>query len=854
MNEINTNKTQRRSLFLWISASLLIILAITVLIGWMTKTPIFIRFNSHLPIMHVNVALCYLFSGISLLSLSFSRRFLAALTGLVVFAIAGTTLIEYGLSLDLYIDQLFYFTIEGPSTNFPGRMAPNTALCLLLSGINLILCSLQYRFITNIVIKISSAFCISIATVALFGYVTGMSLVAGWSEFVVMTLQSAIAIIVLSSAIFHYQYKLGKRENRKSHTTLLIAIFLSLTGTAIFWQIFSAQQYLVIDKFAQKNADRITNDLQEELEDYSREFKLMAHHLKTNNGYNKNFWKIDAQDYLDGYAYITGISWYNSHLELQETQFRSVSYDKDQVNSAILELLNNIKLKNISDTVIHVINKQVIVLLTPLPPSDGQFSGIIVTQMDLPTLIESVIKYELINKEYFELYNPTDLIYSSGTIDSTTLGKGATTHINFATLDWKIKIYPTHDSLTLIRSNLPTLVLILDIAVLTFIALVMFFFETVVWSKKQVEIALNEKSVALAMRQAVFDASNYSIITATPTGLITSFNKAAERMLLYRADELVDKATPDIFHDKEEVIARAKELSKQLGITIAPGYDVFISLAKQGIPDEREWTYVRKDGTRFPVKLSITAIKDTKGNIIGYVGIAYDITELKKIERMKNDLISITSHELRSPLTAIKGSLDILSTHKESDADIKIIEMGRNACDRLIRLTNDILDIQKMDAGKLEYKFVDFPLKNLISKTIEINQFAANNSKVKLEQPKDIPNCTIHGDEDRLIQVLTNFITNAIKYSPEGATVSFVISQQNDRVRIGVRDQGPGIPAEYHNILFHKFAQVPLTYPTAKKGTGLGLSIAKSIVEKHGGTVGFDSSPKGSTFWCELPI
>ena len=158
-----------------------------------------------------------------------------------------------------------------------------------------------------------------------------------------------------------------------------------------------------------------------------------------------------------------------------------------------------------------------------------------------------------------------------------------------------------------------------------------------------------------------------------------------------------------------------------------------------------------------------------------------------------------------------------------------------------------------MDTGKVDYKFADFPLKDLIAKTVEINQFAANNSKVKLQVPSDIPNCIIYSDEGRLIQVLTNFITNAIKYSPEGAPVSFVISQKKNRVRIGIRDHGPGIPAQYHNILFQKFSQVPSTCPTAKKGTGLGLSIAKSIVEKHNGTIGFDTSPQGSTFWCELP-
>lgn len=152
--------------------------------------------------------------------------------------------------------------------------------------------------------------------------------------------------------------------------------------------------------------------------------------------------------------------------------------------------------------------------------------------------------------------------------------------------------------------------------------------------RSQIESELREAS---QLQQAILDAANYTIISVSPNGVILTRNAAAERWLGYSAEEIVGNTTPVIFHDPEEVERRARELSKELGAAIEPGFEVFVAKARLGVPDENEWTYVRKDGTCFPVLLSVTALRDAEGNLTGFLGIGSDITARKQTEQALRD-------------------------------------------------------------------------------------------------------------------------------------------------------------------------------------------------------------------------
>ncbi len=233
-----------------------------------------------------------------------------------------------------------------------------------------------------------------------------------------------------------------------------------------------------------------------------------------------------------------------------------------------------------------------------------------------------------------------------------------------------------------------------------------------------------------------------------------------------------------------------------------------------------------------------------------------NMEQLRTLDQAKSDFLSIASHELRTPLTSIKGSLSLMRSGVAGNLDPlaeNLLGIAESETDRLIRLINDILDLAKIEARKLPLKREWTSLTDLIQVSLDSLQGLAQQANVKLELHDPAP-IEAHIDRDRIQQVLTNFLSNAIKFSPAGApvTVHCEVTPDNE-LRIEVRDQGQGISPEDQEMLFQKFRQVTSTKNPLVKGTGLGLAIAKGLVEEHGGLVGVRSVPgEGSVFFFTL--
>jgi PAS domain S-box-containing protein len=262
-----------------------------------------------------------------------------------------------------------------------------------------------------------------------------------------------------------------------------------------------------------------------------------------------------------------------------------------------------------------------------------------------------------------------------------------------------------------------------------------------------------------------------------------------------------------------------------------------------------------KDGRKLDIEGS-ASVRFEGGRVVEVQGIFRDITERRAVERMKNEFISTVSHELRTPLTSIRGALGLLEggvlgeLPKEA---MEVVQIARTSTDRLVRLINDILDVEKMESGRIELKSQPIDAARLVHATL---QWLRSAGDIGVEFEADVrPEHTLIGDEDRLTQVLTNLLSNAIKFSPPGGKVRVrVEGTPAGCVRFSVQDEGPGIPAEDLPKLFGRFQQLDGADTRRHEGTGLGLWISKTIVEQHSGTIGVDSSVgKGSTFWFELP-
>lgn len=499
---------------------------------------------------------------------------------------------------------------------------------------------------------------------------------------------------------------------------------------------------------------------------------------------------------------------------------------------------------------------------------------------------------------------------------------------------------------------------------------------------KQRNLAEQESNI---LKTAVLSSTHYLVIATTPDGVVTMFNAAAQDALGYSAEEVIGKRTPAAWHDPTEVIARTKALNAELGTTLEPGFVTFVAKAGRTGSDSHEWTYIAKDGRRFPVLISVTQLRGEDGTISGYLGVVeditdkknaeealrtseatfrtamenasigmtiqdpsgrwlrvnkalaqllgyteaelleqnfrsithpddldksmrlieqmlsgeldtytiekrylrkdgstvwaqlnvsavhnpdgspqflvaqvQDITERREIERVKNELISTVSHELRTPVTSIRGALGLLAgtlAPQLPEQANKLIDIANKNSERLILLVNDMLDIDKIASGRMQFDMALHGLDALISVAIEDNAPYAERFGVSMVTQGADPALSVEVDPARFQQVMSNLLSNAAKFSPQGGQVNVIVNRGDGVCRIAVRDHGQGISAAFAPLVFGKFSQADSSATRSKYGSGLGLHISREIIVQMGGAIGFDSEPnKGATFWIELPL
>jgi PAS domain S-box-containing protein len=252
-----------------------------------------------------------------------------------------------------------------------------------------------------------------------------------------------------------------------------------------------------------------------------------------------------------------------------------------------------------------------------------------------------------------------------------------------------------------------------------------------------------------------------------------------------------------------------------------------------------------------------TPTSDSTGLSKRMTGFIADISTRNEIDQLKNDFISTVSHELRTPMTSINGSLVLAISGKAGPCEGKIKDLlliAERNCERLLRLINDILDVEKIETGRMDFNYSVCDLAKIISETITNNQMYADSFNIKLVfQP--IADINVKVAVDRLIQVLTNLISNAVKFARTGTVVNIVMVRLNNKVRVDVSNEGAGIPDNFRSSIFHKFSQADCANVSKTKGTGLGLCISKAIMETLGGNLDFTSVVNGvTTFYLELPI
>ena len=343
-------------------------------------------------------------------------------------------------------------------------------------------------------------------------------------------------------------------------------------------------------------------------------------------------------------------------------------------------------------------------------------------------------------------------------------------------------------------------------------------------------------------RKAILDAAMDGILILNPSGSIEGVNRAGARIFGYEDSDMLRRDVGMLFANQPP---RGQVAAYLRSMNLSEGHPGHI----QEIPGRR------KDGTVFPSDVAITAVELNDGT--HYVAVVRDISERKRVERIKSEFVASVSHELRTPLTSIAGSLSLLAGGaggELGDRAQRLITIAHSNAERLVRLINDILDLEKIDSGRMVFKNQLIDLSDFLQQAIEANRGFADRYQISLELKIDGPRAYVWADPDRLMQIITNLISNAVKFSPAGAAVEVVLQPSGAAHRISICDHGPGIDEGFRERVFSRFAQADSSDSRAKGGTGLGLSIVREMVTRLGGSVSFDTETGvGTRFHIDLP-
>lgn len=335
-----------------------------------------------------------------------------------------------------------------------------------------------------------------------------------------------------------------------------------------------------------------------------------------------------------------------------------------------------------------------------------------------------------------------------------------------------------------------------------------------------------------------------AVLEVDANGSILDVNPAAENLFGYAAPELAGRNCFTML-----LVAEEREAAQQW-------WDEIVAAGRPASKVIERC--VRRDGFELACEWTVTPLVDDDGRVTSMVMQGRDITQQRTAERVRSEFTSTLSHELRTPLTSILGSLQLLKTgavgELEKDQE-ELVDLAERNGQRLLDLVNEVLDIEKLESGRLSLVPETIALDDLVREALQLNQGYADRFDVRLALQAEPPRLDVRADRKRLMQVMTNLLSNAAKFSPPGATVDVGVEGEGGAVRVSVSDRGPGIPEKFRDRIFGRFAQADLADAQIKGGAGLGLAISKRLVEMMQGHIGYEGrAGGGTTFFFELPI
>lgn len=340
--------------------------------------------------------------------------------------------------------------------------------------------------------------------------------------------------------------------------------------------------------------------------------------------------------------------------------------------------------------------------------------------------------------------------------------------------------------------------------------------------------------------RSILESTLVGLLVINSEGEVKIANPSAVNMFGFDWDELEGRQCVTLLGDSKYLKTEA-EIKELWNTTL-----------DRTLGSLKEMNALKKNGEEFPVQMSLIDFQSSEGK--SYLMNILDVSDLREVERLRREFVATVTHELRTPLTSIYASMTLLMIDPaQSENNKKMLNIAERSCARLIKLINDLLDVEKFDTGMVILETAEIDMGIIVNRSIDAVITVAENAGVKIEQ--ELESMVVFADEDRIVQVLVNLLSNAVKFSPQNSTVKIKVTKIGDYAETSVIDQGRGISERVKSTLFQRFQQVEAADAKVKGGSGLGLAISRSIIEQHKGSIGVDTEEgKGSRFWFRLPV
>jgi len=666
-------------------------------------------------------------------------------------------------------------------------------------------------------------------------------------------LLSLLLVVLTVRRTEHIEQMVGER---RFIVPSLVFLLLTVGSFALYSRLLE-QELEFVRRQVQNDSAEIDSQLRVRTAEHVAALARMAARWKSAGGTKIDLWRSDSTNLLNAFPGLRELQWIDSTYHVRWVE--PLAGNEGDLERDVLA-------GNVRVDALRAAAETSRELLTPplqtrqgyagfsayLPVRrEGRFDGFIAGQFSVPDLFNSAVDTRLSGDYAIAIQFLGATVYANSRGDSPlTRNLAIEKNLRVGDRTWTLRMAPTPDFVERQKSGLPLLVLGAGLLVAALAALSVRY--VLISRLKSAHLAKS-----LALNAGIISSSAHLVIAIDAEYRIMIFNRAAEKALGYSAQEVVGRRAIPVFMDPAELLERARTLSAELGENVALGPEILTRVPLRDGLETRAWTFVRKDGSRFPTNVIITPLRDEQGVTAGFLGVIEDVSSRHEVDRMKSEFTAVVSHELRTPLTSIRGSLGLILGAMAGSLPQKVrdlLEIAQSNSDRLVLLINDILDIEKFSAGQLRFDIATLSLGDVVRQAVESNEGYARKHHVSIALAAVDPAVQVEADPDRFVQVLTNLLSNAVKYSPAAGTVHVAAERTGDAVRVSVRDTGPGIPENFRARIFERFSQADASATREKGGTGLGLYIARRFIEQMQGRIGFDSETgKGATFWVELP-